>query len=150
LLAGAGRAEKHGFFVEIRGYRTLRLLRVNGPVVTAQIVMEVSASLVGADGQVLRIGGRLLVQEASRHSWAFGGPVPLDVDAWRAGVVAGEVTRLIGAARDLAAADAAGMLAPANAVPSTGSNAQLVNPAVAAEMAAMSAPVIMEAGDADG
>lgn len=108
---------------------------VNGPVAPRQIVMQISVSLVDADGQVLAIGGRLLVQEATRHSWAFGGPQALDAEAWLAGCIAGEIGRLLGAAADLAAANDLGLLAPAT-TPAAG-NSMVVAPETAAAMAAM-------------
>ena len=85
---------------------------VNGPVATSQIVMQVSVSLVDDEGQVLTVGGRLLVRDASRHSWMPGGATPFNPTEWLDGIIAGEIERIVAVASDLSAADGAGLLAP--------------------------------------
>lgn len=116
---------------------------VNGPVVSRRIVVEISCSLVDADGAVLRIGGDLMVQDGSRHVWVSGGPVALDVEAWMARVIGGEVARLLAMARDLAAAAAFGILAPAAPVTVAGAptSAGFLAPIILSdEQAALSRP----------
>ncbi len=120
--------------------------QVNGPVVPRQIVVQISVSLIDDDGQVRGIGGRLLVQEASRFSWALGGPAALDVESWLHGVIETEIGRLISAARDLQAASAAGLLVPPDITPAPTATPLTVSTAAAAAMAA----TMKGGGDATG
>jgi hypothetical protein len=89
-----------------------RLYQPNAPVLPSQVVVVMSASLIDAAGQVLTIGGRLLLGAESRHSRQFDAAAPFDPVAWLDGCAATMIEQLLRLAEGLAAADAAGLLPP--------------------------------------
>lgn len=56
--------------------------QVNLPTAPSNYLIHVSRSLVDAAGQVLTVGGRALVRDATSHKWMATGPAPFDAEAW--------------------------------------------------------------------
>ncbi len=69
-----------------------------------------SASLVDAEGQVVRLGDRLLLGPETTHSWQFDGDANFVPDVWMDSCAKRVVTDLIRQARGIAAALAAGII----------------------------------------
>lgn len=56
--------------------------QVNLPTAPANYLIHVSRSLVDGNGQVLTVGGRAIVRDATSHKWMATGPAPFDAEAW--------------------------------------------------------------------
>ena len=91
-----------------------RFLQPNAPTVPGRVAVRLSASLVDADGQVIRIGGRLLVGSESPHTNQFEAGV-FDAAAWLDGCATAVIEQLLRQAAGMAAAHAAGLL-PAESI----------------------------------
>lgn len=82
----------------------------NAPTLPQRVEVLMSASLVDAAGQVLAIGGLLLVGPETRHTRQFDADAPFDPAAWLDGAAAQVIAPLIRLAEGMAAAAAAGLL----------------------------------------
>lgn len=87
-----------------------RLHQPNAPVLPGRVVVVMSASLVDPNGQVLTIGGRLLVGAESRHARQFDAQAAFSAAAWVDSCAATMIAPLIRVAEGMAEADAAGLL----------------------------------------
>lgn len=87
-----------------------RLHQPNAPTLPPRVTVRLSASLVDEAGQVMTIGGRLLVGPESIHSYQFDADAAFDPAEWLDGRVAVLVTPLLRQAVGMAAANAAGLL----------------------------------------
>lgn len=67
----------------------------NAAVAPARVTVRLSASLIDGKGQVLKVGGRLLLGPESIHSWSFDAGVPFDARAWLDGCAAAVVAPLL-------------------------------------------------------
>lgn len=123
LSSGANFAE-HAYSTDVEAWPVARLrltpeladdgVRVhqpNAPTLPQRVAVRISASLVDEAGQVMRIGGRLLVGPESVHGYQFDAG-EFDPVAWLDGRAAVVIAPLLRQAAGMAAADAAGLLPP--------------------------------------
>lgn len=89
-----------------------RLHQPNTPALPPKVDVRLSASLVDAEGQVIRIGGRLLLGEETTRSYQFETDAPFDPVAWLDSEVATLIPPLLRQARDMMIAYTAGLLPP--------------------------------------
>lgn len=54
----------------------------SAPVAPSRVTVRLSASLVETSGQVVRLGGRLMLGPEGVHSWQFDSAVPFSANAW--------------------------------------------------------------------
>jgi hypothetical protein len=87
-----------------------RLHQPNAAPVPVRVEAILSASLIDAAGDVLRVGGKLLLGPESVHSYQFDADAPFDPAAWIDGCAALVVGELLKQARGISAAAAAGLI----------------------------------------
>lgn len=88
----------------------------NAPTLPGRVAVRMSASLVDEAGQVVTIGGRLLVGPESVHGYQFDADAAFDPVEWLDSRAATVIAPLLRQAAGMAAANAAGLL-PALADP---------------------------------
>lgn len=71
---------------------------VNIPALPSVLAVAISASLVDGEGQVKRVAGQGLFQDAETHSWSLSDGETPDVEAWLFEKAEGVVAKLVSAA----------------------------------------------------
>ena len=87
-----------------------RLYKPNAAPVPPRVQVQMSASLIDAEGQVERIGGRLLLGPESIHTRQFDADVEFDPATWLDSCAERMINDLIRQSRGIKAAHEAGLL----------------------------------------
>ena len=83
---------------------------VKGSAAPMAVSLAVSISLVDTEGQVIDVGGHLLVNDASSHSWQASGGDALDAEAWLLWIVENDLPQVISWAAMISSAASIGLL----------------------------------------
>lgn len=87
-----------------------RVHQPNAAPAPVRVEIIISASLIDAAGDVLRVAGKLLLGPESVHSYQFDADAPFDPAAWIDGCAALVIGELLKQARGISAAAAAGLI----------------------------------------